>query len=67
VQKVKSQFVYKAQGELEVALDKDSMSFWRKIGKTAIGNKRHKKIPFEVRLYDGSISSYTMVVFQKWD
>ena len=66
VQRAKRQYIYQAHAELEAAVSRDSIIFWKSIGKIGIGNERLKKIPFEVKMSDGSVCSDPRQVLQKW-
>jgi hypothetical protein len=48
------------------SVNKDSKSFWQKIGKIGIGEHRKGSIPMEVLLENGQITTDAKEVLQKW-
>ncbi|CAG2189035.1 unnamed protein product [Mytilus edulis] len=65
-QKAKRQFWYNSQEQLLDDQKRDPREFWKKIGKVGVGNERQKSIPMEVTLDDGTTSTDTNTVLNKW-
>ncbi|CAG2196009.1 unnamed protein product [Mytilus edulis] len=65
-QKAKRQFWYHSQEQLLDDQKRDPREFWKKIGKVGVGNERQKSIPMEVTLDDGTTSTDTSTVLNKW-
>ena len=65
VQQNKRRYWYKMQEDLTNSCD-NPKEFWRKIGKIGVGAERQRKIPMEVILSDGSISTDNKIVLDKW-
>lgn len=66
VQRSKRSYLLKVQNDLLSDLNCDQNQFWKRIGKTGIISDRSKRIPMQVTLNDGSISSDVKIVLQKW-
>jgi hypothetical protein len=66
VQKSKRRHWYNIQNDLLNECNVDQSRFWKSIGRIGIGQSNTKKIPNEVILDDGSLSSDVDVVMSKW-
>ena len=66
VQRSKRAYTLQRQVEIENLETTNPNLFWKEIGKIGIGQERRKFIPMEVTRDDGSISSDTGEVLNKW-
>ena len=66
VQRAKRTHWIQLQNELVGSLNSDPHTFWREIGKVGIAQSKVKKIPMEVVCDDGSVTSDTQIVLNKW-
>ena len=66
VQRSKRAYTLQSHVEIEYLETTNPNLFWKEIGKIGIGQERRKFIPMEVTRDDGSISSDTGEVLNKW-
>ena len=66
VQRSKRAYILQRQTEIDNLEATNPNLFWKEIGKIGIGQERRKFIPMEVTRDDGSISSDTGEVLNKW-
>lgn len=66
VQKAKRRHWYGLQNNLLQECNNDQTNFWKSFGKIGVGCTKSNKIPMEVKLDDGSISSNLKEVLSKW-
>ena len=65
VQRHKRKYWHEQQAELERQTDEDSREFWKKIGRTGVGEQRKKVIPMEVYTDGGEITRDKQLVMKK--
>ena len=66
VQRAKRKQWFTMQQELMSEAENNSTEFWKSIGRVGIARSRTNVIPFEVKTDDGSISTDSSVVLEKW-
>ena len=66
VQRAKRTYWAQLQNDLVSSLSSDPQTFWRGIGKVGVAQSKNKTIPMEVICDDGSITSDTNAVLDKW-
>ena len=67
VQRSKRAYALQRQAEIDNLEATNPNLFWKEIGKIGIGQERRKFIPMEVTRDDGSLSSNTDEVLNKWN
>lgn len=67
VQRSKRRHWYKLQSDILTEMKTDRATFWKKIGKIGVGDKRRNPIPMEVITKDGTLSRELADVLKKWD
>ena len=66
VQREKGKYWFERQSELETLTEDDSREFWKKIGRTGVGEERKKIIPMEIYNDEGEIIRDKNEVMKKW-
>ena len=66
VQRAKRQYWLQSQQDLININDNNPKEFWKRIGKTGIGNERQRTIPNEIVQDDGTICNNLDMVLDKW-
>ena len=67
VQRSKRIYCFNFQQELIDECSSTDNNFWKAIGKVGVGQKLKRRIPMEVVLDDGSVSSETAAVLEKME
>jgi len=66
VQKAKRLYWYTIQNNLLNDCESDLSTFWKSIGKLGVNQYKRKRIPMEIILNSGAISTTIRDVLEKW-
>ena len=66
LQENKKKYWWEKQNYLLNIQSHDSKSFWKYIGELGIANDRRPKIPWNIELPDGTVSTDKAAVMNKW-
>lgn len=66
VQRTKRRYWAQLQNEMVNSVDENPQEFRKTIGRTGVADNRNQKIPFEVNMDDGSISTDPKIILGYW-